>query len=320
VKTASGAAPDIKSGMLEFTSQVPSSKLRRCSRYNKIAAAAADNAGRDGHIEDNIDKTRVGTIISTGYGASENNIAFSDSVAKGNPAVCSPTVFSGTVPNSCVGQICIINGFKGCSTVLMGGDPLEYSALLLSGGKADVIFCGSVEEYSEELFRSLRSSGILADTEISEGTVIMTVRSEKTDNAYCKAVGFASAALPMYPYVHKLDGSCTADISETVSSLCKDKMPDVIFTSANGTYFDEIEKKALVSVFGEDAVYASPKKLFGETLGSGYMLSTALAAACLKTGRIPDSISEGRTDNVGSILVTGTDTAGNYCCTLTEVC
>ena len=104
---------------LDFPSDVPSAKLRRCSRYSKLAAAAADFARKDGHIPDDIDGTRVGTIISTGFGASENNIQFSDSVVKGDPALCSPTVFSGTVPNSCVGQICIVNGYKGVSTVLM---------------------------------------------------------------------------------------------------------------------------------------------------------------------------------------------------------
>ena len=121
LRITEGEAPETKSGMLDFTSDVPPAKLRRCSRYNKLAAAAADNARKDGNIPDDIDGTRVGTIISTGFGAVESNIKFSDSVVKGEPALCSPTVFSGTVPNSCVGQICIINGYKGVSTVLMGG-------------------------------------------------------------------------------------------------------------------------------------------------------------------------------------------------------
>lgn len=325
-KTVCGGEPEIKSGMLEFTSQVPSSRLRRCSRYNKLAAAAADYARRDGDVGEEVDKTRVGTIISTGYGACESNIAFSDCVVKGNPAVCSPTLFSGTVPNSCVGQICIVNGFKGCSTVLMGGDPLEYSALLLSGERADVIFCGSVEEYSEELFGSLEASGILSNSEISEGTVIMTVRAEKTNNAYCKASGFASCSLPAYPYVHRLDGGCAEDISAAARSIyaaCGNKSPDVVFTSANGSYFDEIERNALCAVFGEETAYASPKKLFGEALGSGYMLSTALAAVSLKAGRIPDGICDRPTESLyglKNILVTGTDPAGNYCCAFLEVC
>jgi 3-oxoacyl-(acyl-carrier-protein) synthase len=320
MELAAGKNPELKSGELTFTSLFPASKLRRCSRYQKLAVAAAGYAGQDGKMDGETDMARVGTILSTGFGATESNIAFSDSVATGNPAECSPTIFSGTVTNSCVGQVCILNGFKGCSTVLTGGDPMEYSALLLSQEKADVIFCGSVEEYSEELFRSLKAGDILADTDISEGTVMMTVRAEQAEHAYCKAVGFASAALPAYPYVHKIDGSCAADISRVVSRLCGEKKPDVVFTSENGTYFDAMEKEALKKVLETETVYAAPKKLFGETLGSSYMLGVALAAASLKEGNLPKGIASGTVECLKRILVTGLDTAGNYCCMLLEVC
>lgn len=302
-----------ESGKLEFTSNIPAAKLRRCSRYNKLAAAAADHARIDADISDDIDKYRVGTIFSTGYGAVENNIAFSDQVVKGDPQKCSPTIFSGTVPNSCVGQVCILNGYKGVSTILMGGDPLEYSALLLNNKKADVIFVGSVEEYSEELFKSISSYEAAQGCEISEGTAIMTLRAEKNESSYCEVADFASVSLPEYPYVHKLDESCVDIISEAVSRFSS-SAPDVIFTSENGTYFDNIERCALEKVFADNLVYAVPKKLFGETLGSGYMLSTALASVVLKQKKLPTAL--GIKENVSSILVTGIDTVGNYCCVL----
>jgi 3-oxoacyl-(acyl-carrier-protein) synthase len=94
----------------------------------------------------------------------------------------------------------------------------------------------------------------------------------------------------------------------------------VVFTSENGTYFDEIEKEALAKALGTEAVYAAPKKLFGETLGSSYMLGVALAAASLKKGSIPKGIASGTAECLRRILVTGLDTAGNYCCMLLEVC
>lgn len=302
-----------ENGRLEFTSGISDAKLRRCSRYNKLAAAAADQARADGNVPDDINKLRVGTIISTGFGAVESNIAFSDSVVKGEPLKCSPTVFSGTVPNSCVGQICILNGYKGVSTVLMGGDPLEYSALLLNTKRADVIFSGSVEEYSEELFNAVSSYETAKGCELSEGTAIMTLNSEKNERSYCSVSGFAIVSLSEYPYIHKLDESCSGIISDTVSQLCSDA-PDAVFTAENGTYFDSIERNALRKVFADRTVYTAPKKLFGETLGSGYMLSAALAAVVLKHGNLPAVL--GAKEAVRSILVTGIDTAGNYCCAL----
>ncbi len=320
MKIAEGKIPEINGGRPEFTSNVPSSKLRRCSRYSKLAVAAADFARIDGKYPDDIDVTRVGTIISTGFGAAESNIRFSDSVARGNPALCSPTVFSGTVPNSCVGQICIVNGYKGVSTVLMGGDPLEYTSLLLSGKKADVILCGSVEEYSGELFDSIKTLKTAAGSDISEGTAVFTVRAEKSLNTYCKVSDFSSALLPVYPLTASADKQCSKLIAKAVSEICGDKVPDAVFTAANGTYFDSIEKEAMDSVFENRTVYAYPKRLFGETLGSGYMLSAALAAAVLKTGKVSDNFADKSLDSVKTILVTGTDTAGNYCCMLSEAC
>lgn len=302
-----------ENGKLEFVSNIPPSKLRRCSRYSKLAAAAADNARIDADISDDTDKHRIGTIFSTGYGAVENNIAFSDSVIKGDPQKCSPTIFSGTVPNSCVGQVCILNGYKGVSTVLMGGDPLEYSALLLTNQKADVIFFGSVEEYSEELFKSVSSYEAAQGCELSEGTAIMALKAEKNGSSYCEVSDFASVSLSEYPYVHRLDESCAEMITNTIGRFSSDA-PDVVFTSENGTYFDSIERCALKKVFAGDTVFAAPKKLFGETLGSGYMLSTALASVVLKQRKLPAAL--GKKENVSSILVTGIDTVGNYCCVL----
>jgi len=138
IKVLNGNAPEISSLPVGFESQIPAAKMRRNSRYNKLACTAADNAVREAAIPEGSDHRRIGTIVSTGYGSSVYHSQFGDMTAKGVPGLCSPAVFSGTVPNSCVGQICILNDFRGASTVLTGGDPIEYTALLLSG---KVRFC-----------------------------------------------------------------------------------------------------------------------------------------------------------------------------------
>ncbi len=311
----------IEQGRLDFKTDISPAKLRRCSRYSKIAAAAAELARIDGKIPDSIEKTRIGTIISTGYGAVENNIQFSDSVVKGDPALCSPTVFSGTVPNSCVGQICIINGYKGVSTVLMGGDPFEYSALLLNTNRADIIFAGSVEEYSEELIYSVKSAGNVDGCNISEGAAIMALSADKAVPRYCRITSFGSISLGRYPYVHRADAKeAIPEMTETIKFTCGEKTPDMIFTSENNSYFDEYERKAVSDVWGGSVRYCAPKKLFGECLGCSYALSIAFAAVSLKTGKIPFAVLEGSIDDVfKSILVTGIDTVGNYCCAFLEV-
>ena len=85
---------------LAFTTKVPSSKLRRCSRYIKMACAVADQALSASAATGRFPPERTGAVFSTGFGAVESNITFSDSVVKGDPALCpyfrlrSPTAVS----------------------------------------------------------------------------------------------------------------------------------------------------------------------------------------------------------------------------------
>lgn len=315
-----GKEPELAAvGRLTFASHVPASKLRRCSHYMKLGVNVSGLAAEDGCISENMNPARIGTIFTTGYGAVESNIQFSDSVVKGNPDLCPPTAFLSSVPNSCVGQTCIVRGYRGVSTLLMGGDPLEYTTLLLETGKADCILCGAVEEYNRETADSIMTVPHAAGCEISEGAAALAVRRcEEVSDYYCKASGFSSASLPVYPYLHRVPAEHAVPvIRQTVLALCRETPPDAVFTTSNGTYFDQLEAAGLRDCLPASAAVCAPKRIFGETLGSGYLMSAALAAVCLKAGKLPPGIisicSQGKLE---SILVTGIDTSGNYCCML----
>ena len=289
-------------GKLEFTLSVPSSKVRRCSRYTKMAVYSAEQAVKD------MRDSRTGTVISTGYGAVESNITFSDSVVKKNPAICSPAIFSSTVPNSCAGQICMIYGFQGAGTVLTGGDPLEYAALLINSKKAERILCGSVEEYNEELAAALGMEGILNPERICEGSVMLLVSESASKDDYCRASEFSCAAFSKYPYLYKLSNTEAKNVITEVF-LGISKRPDMVLLQANGSYLDEAEESAVKSVFGSDISVYAPKRLFGETLGCGYLLNTAFGAAILKEKK----------GACKSVLAAGIDAHGNYMAVLLEV-
>lgn len=288
---------------IEFDSQIPPAKMRRNSRYNKLACTAADNAVRGAFVPEDTDRRRIGTIISTGYGSSVYYTQFADTVVKDVPGLCSPFVYSGMVPNACVGQICILNGFKGVSTVLTGGDPLEYSSLLLGTNKADMILCGSVEEYNEALYAELGRLETLKCSEISEGAAMFMLTREKTDKTHCAVTDFSSASLGKSPLLHRLDDN-SAEIVFGVLDRYNDT-PDAVFTAANGTYFDDMEDAAIYKKFPE-AVRLAPKKYTGETLGCGYAINAAFAAAAISCGKYD------------KVLVTGVDMVGNYCTSMIE--
>ena len=280
---------------LTFPPNAPSSKIRRAPRYTRMLVSAAASAKVDANLPADIDKARVGTIFSSGFGTLESTLQFTDSLLPGKPDLVSPTLFSYSVANAGVGQVCILNGFTGFSTLLTGGDPLEYSSMLLATGKADVIFCGAIEEYNSDLNAAIESCGILRE-KFSDGAAVL-ILSADAENSYCRLTKFSSDSLAAYPYIHKTDTRDDAAVLSEIFSAYEE--PEVILTQCNGSYFDDVEKSVLTEKF-RTAELIDAKKYFGETLGGGYMLNVALGAAFIKSGRCK------------SLLAAGVDVHGNY--------
>ena len=305
----SGQIPEPMALPLNFSIEIPPSKLRRNSRYNKMACAAADQALKDSGVpqrleEGSLDCHRVGTIISTGYGAAEYYSSFADAVVKGDPNRCSPSVFSGSVPNSCVGQICILNNLKGFSTVLAGGDPLEYASLLIQTGRAEDILTGSVEEYFPPLYDAFQTIDAAKGADLSEGAAMAVLSASKTGESYCRVAKSAGMNFGYSPFLH-CPSEPEAAVNRIAEVLEQFPKPDVFLAAANGTWLDEAEQQALQRVFGDVSV-RKPKTVFGETLGCGYMMNVLSGAF------------EIRTAGFRSVLAAGADLTGNYFCTLLE--
>lgn len=294
---------------IDFTSSVTHTQLRRASRYSKLAVGAASLAVQDASFLQNIDKNDAGTVLSTGYGAVESITQFMETCLRFGPAKCSPIVFAGTVPNSAVGQICMVYGFKGASTLLTGGDPLEYASLLLHTNKAKAVLAGSVEEYNEDLVSALRREGALKNAELSEGAAMVVLSAEKLADSYCRITAFANTGLTFLPYIHAPDKKekelTEQKMVEVLSSL--NASPSIVLTSSNGGALDEIEERAVRQVFGKTVPCVPYKRFFGECLGAGYMQGVVLGAAGIQSGVYKSKV-----------CVTGIDSQGNYMAVILE--
>ncbi|MDR1979211.1 MAG: hypothetical protein LBQ42_10815 [Synergistaceae bacterium] len=311
-------------GELEFTVNLPASRLRRVGRYSRLALAGALEAWKDAGIElDGISPFRRGSIFTTGYGSLVSNVTFSESVAKGDPNSCSPTLFAGTVANSCVGHVCMELNLKGVSTVLMGGNIFVYSKLLLDTDKADVIFAGAVEEYSQDLWHSLEKNEVASGVEINEATVVFVLEQvdEGTHDAYCVLGAGASVGLSGFPLITMIDPAMTKRTIKLALRDCVEKNKDkgdidAVFSSSNGSYFDEVEERAIEEELPRSLIVSGVKGFLGETMGCAFSLNVAAAALCLKNRSIPLSLTRGGSYDADfrNLLVTGFDPAGNYHC------
>ena len=163
------------------------------------------------------------------------------------------------------------------------------------------MLCGETDEWSEELIRSFDVKTAAEGAALSEGAAFAVLGTVKTESTYCEVDGFSSASLGCCPLLEKSE-----DIGEVITEVLSDikSGADIIFTAANGTRFDSAEAGSIGKVFVDIPMFA-PKTVFGECLGSSYMLSVCLAASALKRGTF-----RGRA--CSSVIVTGFDITGNY--------
>lgn len=314
----------LETGKLNYTSCLPAAKRRRINRYSDMALFSAVNAMKEvSSTVDGVDPARVGTIYSTGYGPMASNLEFARKVSSGDPDLCSPTVFSSTVSNACVGHICMNLNCKGVSTIIMGSNNLGYSQMLLSKNSADYILSGAVEEYEEDLYRCFRRSQRAMDIKFCESAVtLLLVRDDvPTENAYCTLADFEECDLGAYPVFNEIDEiRATSNMKSAVSHVIGDKKIDLVINSACCNDFDSLEQKVINELLPGVPCIRNVKKLFGETLGAAFNINALVASLILKNNRIPSALYDGRSDcqDIRRILVTGYNVSGSYIAYLFE--
>ncbi len=303
-----------------FDSGISLFKKKKANRYSEMGIFVTRAAITNSELDlESLDKERVGTVFTTGYGPINSVLKFSESVAEGDWEYCSPVVFANTVNNACIGHICMTFGLKGASTMLMASNNLLYTQLLLNTGKADYIVTGAIEEYCEDLLRALETKTEANPVFFSEGAVSFMLKNGAADNSYCKIIDIMETSLDKYPLTDFIDAEKTSNkIKEMINRLANDYQIDVFFSSSNGTYFDEVESKAAHDILDKDVVYVNRvKELFGETLGASLNMSVMVAAVCLKKGILPSRL-DSKQRKVKCAVVSGYDIAGNYALVLLQ--
>jgi 3-oxoacyl-[acyl-carrier-protein] synthase II len=79
---------------------------------------------------------------------------------------------------------------------------------------------------------------------------------------------------------------------ELFERLHTEAAPDLIVSSANGTFADDVERVVFTRLFRSVPVYA-PKPALGEALGASALLQVALASLALRNRQIPGTLEAG---------------------------
>lgn len=129
--------------------------LRRVDHYARMALLGASLALQDAGAEE-IDRSRLGVVIATGYGALKTTFDFLDSYLDFGYACSSPTHFSNSVHNAAAAQISIQMHASAPSLTVTQFELSVASALLsaqqwLATGRVDQVLFGAVDEYCDVL-------------------------------------------------------------------------------------------------------------------------------------------------------------------------
>ena len=241
----------------------------------------------------------LGLVVGSAFGSLQSISDYEFEIFEKTPRKINPVGFANTVLNSPTSRANIWYSLMSQSTTISQGDissakAIEFSIMQLLTNKVDAILCGGAEEINMQTFLGYYLNRLLANDEIfpynkdekSSGTIIgegaSFVLLEKEENA-------------KFPIIAKIDGyssTFSIDISKGIEdnitnviekSNLKLEDIDIIFSSASGNrYFDNLEKKALLNVFG-DKLSSIPvvavKKFIGESIGSSSLFQLVVSSS-----------------------------------------
>lgn len=243
-----------------------------------------------------LDECEIGTLFSTEFGATHVNMKFLERLYTDGADYVSPKLFSATVANACLGQLCIQNNLKGSSTMFVNTNPMMYAIRLLKTGKVLAILVGAVDEYDEDYASDFQNHEMLKNGYLEGSSALFLESSsgiKKTKNApIAKIVGCSNLIDGTIPYRH---GSIpiSIDLIERGMRIALDtagiRSTDLagIFMTANShNELFEIEKAAIERL--DDTLQMIPLNSLCHMncLVEG-ILDIGIASMCIRASAIP---------------------------------
>lgn len=134
----------------DLASFVPARRLRRIDHFTRMTLLAAHLALAEADGLETL-PTRLGIILTTGYGPSQTTFDFLDSIIEDGAPLASPLAFSHSVHNIPAGVLSLLLGTPCPQTTIcqltapvMTG--LHTAAIWLAEGRVDSVLFGAVDE------------------------------------------------------------------------------------------------------------------------------------------------------------------------------
>lgn len=282
----------------EDATATPAPHLRQMDRLGRIALTAADLALADAELDiASLDPEDVGIALGSGYGCLAANAEYLSGIAERGARRGNPIVFQNTVPNAATGYISLAKGIRGpnatlCSGWIAGIEALDFGVYQIADGRVTTMIVGAVDQIFPALVDGLVGSG--RTKSLSEGSCFLVLEELEAARArgariYAEIVSTGHASAGSDEPEYALSQAVTLALREADTEAGE---IDMIVSSANGSAADFTETRALLHALGtHGAPLYAPKKVIGETMGSGGAFAVALAAQALRNGSMPGTIT-----------------------------
>jgi 3-oxoacyl-(acyl-carrier-protein) synthase len=277
-----------------LSSLAPHPRLRRVSLISRFAAAAGLQALQDAGVKLDLRTVeRTALIFAISNGGVIYTKRFYRDIVESGPQAASPLLFPETVFNAPASHLAAILGITGATYTLVGdgavgllamrmaeevmaNDAIDY-CLVVGAEEVDWLLCDAyrrwrllrleapIEPFSETAKGMILSEGA--------GAVLLARRgSLKIESTHAGR------------YYRKRTEAETA-LKQILSELIEAES-DFVIASANGTFVDQAESRALSELVPEAVVYTA-KPALGESVGAGGLWQVIVASQALRQGELP---------------------------------
>lgn len=269
-------------------------RLRRASVISRFAAAAGLDALRTAGVElgsQNAERTALIFAISNG-GVIYTKRFYGDIVNAGAQSA-SPLLFPETVFNAPASHLAAILGITGATYTLVGDGAVGLAAIkmaedLMANEAFDHCLVVGTEEVDWLLcdaywrWRLLRSAPPIEPFGEQQRGMIL---SEGAGAILLSRAGpfIIECAHPGGSFTKRAEAG---EILKRILSDLSDTKIDVVISSANGTFVDQAESKAVGQIVPDVLVYTA-KPALGESVGAAGLWQVILAAQALRSAELP---------------------------------
>jgi 3-oxoacyl-(acyl-carrier-protein) synthase len=276
-------------------------RLRRSGTISLLAAAAGFDAIADAGLKPDSElATRIAVVFAICSGGVNYTRRFYHEIVTQGAHAAGPLLFPETVYNAAASHLAALLGVNGRSYTLVGDSSVGLGAihfaielLAIQPGLDHCLVVGTEEAdwLLADAFASWRMATNRDQFEVygrSRGTIFgegaAAVLIGRTGPL---AITNSSAGLPFLSFRESESAA-----RELVGGLRTEGLPEMIISSANGTFADEVECRVFSEYYPFVPVFA-PKPAVGEALGASALFQVAIAGLALRHQLLPGTLAAG---------------------------